>query len=51
MSKKRFLSIRSLTGQVARILHSLNLSWKKPDGQAREFDEEKVSDWVQNTLP
>jgi len=37
--------------QVARILHSLNQSWKKWEGKAREYDEEKVKDWVQNTLP
>jgi transposase len=39
------------SSQVARILGSLNLSYQKPEGKAREFDEEKVRDWVRNTLP
>ncbi len=36
---------------MARILHSKNLSYQKPEGKAREYDEKKVRDWVQNTLP
>lgn len=37
--------------QVSRILNSLNFSWQKPEGVAREFDEKKVRDWVRNILP
>ncbi|MDG7016506.1 MAG: winged helix-turn-helix domain-containing protein [Nitrososphaerota archaeon] len=36
---------------VGRILHSLNLSWHKPQGAARERDEEKVKSWVRNVVP
>jgi transposase len=36
---------------VSRILHSLNLSWQKAEGTARERDEAKVRDWVRNVLP
>ena len=36
---------------VRRILHSMGLSWQKAEGVARERDEAKVKDWVQNTLP
>lgn len=36
---------------VRKILHSLNLSWQKPKKVARERDEEKVRNWVQNVLP
>jgi putative transposase len=36
---------------VSRILGSLGLSWQKAEGVARERDETKVRDWVQNTLP
>ncbi len=36
---------------VSRILRSMNLSWQKAEGVARERDETKVRDWVQNTLP
>ncbi|MGH9919623.1 MAG: winged helix-turn-helix domain-containing protein [Nitrososphaerales archaeon] len=36
---------------VSRILHSMNLSWQKAEGVARERDEAKVRDWVQNVLP
>lgn len=39
------------SSQVARILGSLNLSYQKPEGKAREYDEKKVRDWVRNTLP
>lgn len=39
------------SSQVARILNSLNLSYQKPEGKAREFDEKKVRDWVRNILP
>ncbi|MHB8568498.1 MAG: helix-turn-helix domain-containing protein [Nitrososphaerales archaeon] len=48
---ERKYHIEYSSSQVARILHSLNQSWKKPDGEAREFDEEKVRGWVQNMLP
>ncbi|MDH2901045.1 MAG: winged helix-turn-helix domain-containing protein, partial [archaeon] len=36
---------------VAKILHSLNLSWQKPKKEARERDEGEVRNWVQNVLP
>jgi transposase len=36
---------------VSKILGSLGLSWQKAEGVARERDEAKVRDWVQNTLP
>jgi len=36
---------------VRRILHSMNLSWQKVEGVARERDEAKIKDWVQNVLP
>lgn len=36
---------------VGRILHSLNLTWHKPQGTARERDEEKVRSWVKNVVP
>jgi putative transposase len=36
---------------VSKILGSLGLSWQKAEGVARERDEAKVKDWVQNTLP
>ena len=36
--------------QVARILDSINFSYQKPEGKAREYDEKKVRDWVKNTL-
>jgi transposase len=39
------------SSQVARILGSLKLSYQKPEGKAREYDEKKVRDWVRNTLP
>lgn len=37
--------------QVARILGSMNFSYQKPEGKAREYDEKKVREWVRNTLP
>lgn len=43
--------IRYSPSQVARILNSLNFSWQKPEGKAREYDEKKVRDWVRNVLP
>jgi putative transposase len=36
---------------VSKLLHSLNLSWQKAEGVARERDETKVRDWVHNALP
>jgi transposase len=36
---------------VSRILRSMNLSWQKVEGVARERDEAKVKEWVQNVLP
>ena len=36
--------------QVARILGSMNFSYQKPEGKAREYDEKKVREWVKNTL-
>lgn len=36
---------------VGRIMHSLNLSWHKPQGVARERDEKKVRSWVRNVVP
>ena len=36
---------------VAKILHSLNLSWQKPKKEARERDEGEVRNWVENVLP
>lgn len=39
------------SSQVARILNSLNQSYQKPEGKAREFNEKKVRGWVRNTLP
>lgn len=38
------------SSQVARILGSLKLSYQKPEGKAREYDEKKVRDWVRNIL-
>jgi transposase len=43
--------IQYSSSQVARILGSMNLSYQKPEGKAREYDEKKVRDWVRNTLP
>lgn len=37
--------------QTVRILHKLGLSWQKPEGVAREFDEGKVKEWVLDVLP
>lgn len=39
------------SSQVARILGSLKLSYQKPEGKAREYDEKKVREWVKDTLP
>jgi transposase len=36
---------------VSKILGSLGLSWQKVESVARERDETKVRDWVQNVLP
>lgn len=35
---------------VGKILHSLNLSWHKPQGIARERDEKEVRNWVRNVV-
>ena len=43
--------VRYSPSQVVRILHSLNFSWQKPEGVAREHDEEKVRKWVKDELP
>jgi transposase len=37
--------------QVARILGSMNFSYQKPEGKAREYDEKKVREWVKTVLP
>ena len=36
---------------VGKILHSLRLSWHKPQGTARERDDKKVRSWVRNVVP
>ncbi|MDG7044145.1 MAG: winged helix-turn-helix domain-containing protein [Nitrososphaerota archaeon] len=43
--------MRYSPSQVVRILHSPNFSWQKPEGVAREHDEEKVREWVKDELP
>lgn len=37
--------------QTVRILHRLGFSWQKPEGVAREFDEDNVKEWVVDVLP
>lgn len=37
--------------QTVRILHKLGFSWQKPEGAAREFDEDRVKEWVVDVLP
>ena len=48
--KEKF-SIEYHPDHAGRILHSLNLSWHKPQGVARERDEKKVRSWVKNVVP
>lgn len=43
--------IRYHPDHVRKILHGMNFSSQKAEGWAREYDEEKVKDWVRNTLP
>jgi putative transposase len=43
--------IRYHPDHVRKILHGMEFSSQKAEGWAREYDEEKVKDWVQNTLP
>ena len=42
--------VRYSPSQVVRILHSLNFSWQKPEGVAREHDGEKVRERVKDEL-
>src|SRR5437762_6295679 len=43
--------IRYHPDHVRKILHGMEFSSQKTEGWAREYDEEKVKDWVRNTLP
>jgi putative transposase len=43
--------IRYHPDHVRKILHGMNFSSQKAEGWAREYDEEKVKDWVLHTLP
>ena len=48
--EERF-GIRYHPDHVRKILHGMDFSSQKTEGWAREHDEEKVKDWVRNTLP
>jgi len=43
--------IRYHPDHVRKILHGMEFSSQKTEGWAREYDEEKVKDWVRNILP
>ena len=43
--------IRYHPDHVRKILHGMEFSSQKTEGWAREYDEEKVKDWVLHTLP
>ena len=36
---------------IRKILHSLGFSWKRVEGRPRERDEDKVKEWIADTLP
>jgi transposase len=43
--------IRYHPDHVRKILHGMDFSCQKAEGWAREHDEEKVREWVRDTLP